>query len=73
MIEWRPDSCDCIIKCERPSIAGTFENRCEFHKRSNSTLNVYQHNILFKEEIDKPVREIEKENSRDPSKRPSRP
>lgn len=34
-----------MIICPRPSIAGTFEKRCRLHKRTNSTFEVYQHNV----------------------------
>jgi len=44
MIRWKPDTCLCIIKCPRPSIAGSFERRCRIHKRSSSTLLVYEFN-----------------------------
>lgn len=45
MIRWIPDTCFCIILCPRPSIAGSFEKRCRIHKRSSSTLLVYQFNL----------------------------
>jgi len=44
MIRWAPDTCHCIIIAPRPSIRGTFEKRCRLHKRTNSTLVVYDHN-----------------------------
>jgi len=45
LIRWLPDTCYCSIICPRPSINGTFEKRCRLHKRTNSTLEVYAHNL----------------------------
>jgi len=45
MIKWIPDTCHCIIICPRPSVRGTFEKRCNLHRRTNSTLIVYAHNV----------------------------
>ena len=54
MIRWDPDSCACIVICERPGIEGTFEVRCKTHRK---TLDVYAHNKSFNQ--DEPGRETE--------------
>jgi len=52
---WHPDSCACIIECERPSKEGTFIQQCKTH---NKTVDTYNHNKRFnKNETD---RELER-------------
>jgi len=75
---WTLDSCDCIIECDAPSIAGKFIQRCNFpaHKNAQTTIVVYAHNKLFNKEIDIPARELEFAASKKvstPPPRPSRP
>jgi len=45
MIRWQLETCFCIIITERPSVKGTFEQRCRLHANARDTLVVTQHNI----------------------------
>lgn len=47
MLRIRYHTCFCVILAERPSIEGTFEERCNIHQRA-TTLEVYAHNIANK-------------------------
>jgi len=44
-LEWRPDTCACVIMCSRPSVNGIYIWRCTVHKTSRNTLDCYQYNI----------------------------
>ncbi len=53
---WDPDSCACIVLCERPGKEGVFIERCKTHRK---TLDTYSHNKSFnRNETD---REIERQ------------
>jgi len=54
-LKWTPDSCACVVRCERPSKEGTFIIQCREH---NTTLETYAHNIRFK--TNEASREIER-------------
>ena len=41
---WKPDTCHCIVSVPRPSLTGSFQKRCRIHRRSTSTIEVYNFN-----------------------------
>lgn len=47
-MNWSPDTCYCVIKCERPSKDGSFIKRCRIHPTTRKTTDVYQHNLTHR-------------------------
>jgi len=47
-LRWIPDTCFCIIICDRPSIKGKYEKRCRIHQNSRTTLDCHNYNLLHR-------------------------
>jgi len=47
-MRWKPDTCYCIMDVPRPSVNGTFVQRCRIHPSPRTTTDVYKHNLIHR-------------------------